>query len=84
MLEAKADLAKNRGEETEEINGAKLIRNYREDKVQIKFEGKPAPEILSQLNNRKFHWKRVEKILQRKLTNNAIADAENIVKRIKH
>lgn len=83
MLEAKADLAKNKGEKIEEVNGVKLIHNYQEDKVQIKFEKKPQQEILSQLNSRKFHWIRSKEIWQRKLTNNAIADAQNIVKGIK-
>lgn len=83
MLEAKADLAKNKGEKIEEVNGVKLIHNYQEDKVQIKFERKPEQEILSQLNNRKFHWIRSKEIWQRKLTNNAIADAQNIVKGVK-
>lgn len=82
MLEAKTDLAKNKGEKIEEVNGVKLIHNYQEDRVQLKFDGKPDPETLSQLNSRKFHWTPSKKIWQRKLTSNAIEDAQNIVKRI--
>jgi len=83
MLEAKADLAMKEGEKTEDINGVKLIHNYQEDKVQIKFEEKPDRETLSKLNDRKFHWLRSRSIWQRKLTNNAIRDAENIVRGMK-
>ncbi|MBZ4188890.1 hypothetical protein [Niabella beijingensis] len=83
MLEAKAILAKQDGEKIEDINGVKLIHNYLEDRVQVKFEGRPDQETLSKLNDRKFHWTPSKKIWQRKLTNNAIRDAENIVRGIK-
>lgn len=83
MLEAKAVLAKREGEKIEDINGVKLIHNFEEDRVQIKFEGKPDEEIRSQLSRRNFHWTPSKMLWQRKLTNNAINDAQNIVKGIK-
>lgn len=79
VLEAKENLAKNEGEKTEEIDGIKMVHNYQADRVQLFFDGKPDQETISRLKSNGFHWTPSQRAWQRKLTNQAISAAKNVI-----
>lgn len=81
-LEAKENLAQTKGEKTEEIDGVKLVHNYQADRVQLLFDVKPDQETLIQLKSHGFRWTPSQRAWQRKLTNQAINDAQSIIKGI--
>ena len=55
--------------------------NYNADRVQIAFEGRPAPEVLSDLKGAGWKWSRAQGVWQRKMTPNARASAMQIMDR---
>lgn len=63
----------------EEIKGVKIIHNIDLDRLQLLFNGKPAPETISLLKKNAFRWSPSNKAWQRQLTANAIFAAKNII-----
>jgi hypothetical protein len=83
MLEAKA-VKHEAGEQNEAtINGVRILQNYTDDRVQIFFNGKPAPEIIQLLKSRGWRWSPFNKCWQRKLTNDATYSAKQIAEQVK-
>ena len=80
ILEAKENLAKTQGEKTEEIDGIKMVHNYQADRLQLFFDGKPDTETISRLKSNGFHWTPSQRAWQRKLTNQAVYAAKNVIK----
>lgn len=59
-------------EDTEILfDGGRVIRNYSEDRVQIVFDTKPQPDVISNLKHNGFRWSPRFSAWQRQLTNNA-------------
>lgn len=65
-----------------EINGVKVIENIQADRIQLFFDGKPKPEIISELKHSAFKWSPSNYCWQRQLTNNARYAAERLLKSI--
>lgn len=63
----------------EEIKGVKIIHNTDINRLQLLFNGKPAPETISLLKKNAFRWSPSNKAWQRQLTANAIFAAKNII-----
>ena len=59
-------------EDTEILfEGGRVIKNYSEDRVQIVFDTKPQPDVISNLKHNGFRWSPRFSAWQRQLTNNA-------------
>lgn len=59
-------------EDTEILfDGGRVIKNYSEDRVQIVFDTKPQPDVISNLKHNGFRWSPRFSAWQRQLTNNA-------------
>lgn len=59
-------------EDTEILfDGGRVIKNYPEDRVQIVFDTKPQPDVISNLKHNGFRWSPRFSAWQRQLTNNA-------------
>jgi hypothetical protein len=59
--------------------GGRLVRNVPLDRVQLVFDGRPAPEIINELKSRAFRWSPREGAWQRQLTRNGVWAAEAVV-----
>lgn len=60
--------------------GITVTENTWENRVQIKFPGKPSEEVREKLKGRGFRWSPTQGVWQRQLTNSAIWAARDIVK----
>ncbi len=69
--EKKHDQAKQENK-TFDFNGGQVIINYEIDRVQIKHETKPAPEVITSLKKNAFKWSPSQGVWQRQLTMNAV------------
>lgn len=63
-----------------EFDGGKVVKNYSEDRLQILFDEKPAPEMISTLKHNGFRWSPRFKAWQRQLTSNAFYACERVLK----
>lgn len=53
------------------FDGGRVIKNYSEDRIQIVFDTKPQPDVISNLKHNGFRWSPRFSAWQRQLTNNA-------------
>ena len=72
-------LADTVGTKVERSATGELVQNFEADRVQIKFPGKPTPEMIALLKSKGFHWSPFNKVWQRKLTPRAVAVAREIL-----
>mgnify|MGYP001024695655 FL=1 len=65
--------AERENQEDAEIffDGGRVIKNYSEDRLQIVFDTKPQPDVISNLKHNGFRWSPRFSAWQRQLTNNA-------------
>jgi hypothetical protein len=61
------------------INGVKVVKNFQADRIQLFFDGKPGPEMISNLKHNAFKWSSSNACWQRQLTNNAIYAVERLL-----
>lgn len=67
-------------EDTEILfDGGRVIKNYSEDRVQIVFDTKPQPDVISNLKHNGFRWSPRFSAWQRQLTNNAYYAVSRVV-----
>ena len=67
-------------EDTEILfEGGRIIKNYSEDRVQIVFDTKPQPDVISNLKHNGFRWSPRFSAWQRQLTNNAYYAVSRVV-----
>lgn len=59
--------------------GVEVTENGPENRLQIRFPAKPAPDIIKQLKGYGFHWSKTQGVWQRMLTNDARWKAEQIL-----
>lgn len=71
ILEAKEQRATTVGQESLQFNGGVIIYNHEADRIQIKHDTKPQPEIISLLKSNGFKWSPSQSVWQRQLTENA-------------
>ena len=76
---SKIEATKETPNKEEEIEGVKVIHNTDLDRLQLLFDGKPAPEIISILKKNAFRWSPSNKAWQRQLTPNAIYAANKVI-----
>jgi len=60
------------GNKEYQINGVDICENVDENRLQILFDGKPDPEMISKLKQNGYRWSPRNMAWQRQLTNNAI------------
>jgi len=65
-----------------QINGVKVLENIQADRIQLFFNGKPNPEVISELKHAAFKWSPFNGCWQRQLTRNAIWATESLLKKI--
>lgn len=67
-----------------EFPGVKLVQNTTLDRIQLLFDGKPAPATIGALKGEAFRWSPREGAWQRKNTNNGVQAAYRILKGLGH
>jgi len=69
-------------QESKEIpfEGGKVVFNYNEDRLQVFHDVKPPFEMIQAFKKRAFKWSNKQVCWQRKITNNAVYDAQDILK----
>lgn len=63
------------GEKEIEFEGGVVVLNYELDRVQIKYPGKPKPEVIASLKSGGFRWAPSQQAWQRQLTGNGLRSA---------
>ncbi|PYE89630.1 hypothetical protein [Phyllobacterium leguminum] len=66
------------GTEELQIGDVKIIVNHDIERVQIVFDGKPSPKVISELKGAAWNWSPRNGAWQRKITNNSIWSAKRI------
>lgn len=68
------DLVKRRAGSTAEypFDGGRVVENVEDNRVQLHYDAKPAPEMIQKLKSRGFKWAPSVGAWQRQLTNNAL------------
>lgn len=76
-----AKLSERENKENSEIlfDGGRVIKNYSEDRVQIVFDTKPQPDVISNLKHNGFRWSPRFSAWQRQLTNNAYYAVSRVI-----
>lgn len=72
ILEAKKEKAATGEDEVRELNGARVLKNYQQDRLQIIFYGKPDENTRTLLKRHGFKWSPNNSAWQRQLTPNAV------------
>jgi len=70
---------KEQGTKEIEVNGIKVVQNSEDMRLQVFFDGKPAPDIIKLMKSNAFKWAPSKGAWQRQLTNNAIYSFNNFV-----
>ena len=60
-----------------------IVVNHDVERVQMIFDGKPAPEVISELKGAAWNWSPRNGAWQRKITNNSIYSAKRIAEAAK-
>jgi hypothetical protein len=63
-----------------EINGVKVVKNFQAERIQLFFDGKPAPDVIYSLKHNAFKWSPSNMCWQRQLTQNAINATNGLLK----
>ena len=63
-----------------EINGVKVVKNFSADRIQLFFDGKPAPDMIANLKKKAFKWAPSYGCWQRQLTSNAVYAVDSLLK----
>ena len=61
------------------FDGGRVIKNYSENRVQIVFDTKPQPDVISNLKHNGFRWSPRFSAWQRQLTNNAYYAVSRVI-----
>ncbi len=62
-----------------ELQGVQMVENREENRLQLLFDGKPAPEVIAKLKAHAFRWSPKNKAWQRILTTDAIRAAYKVL-----
>lgn len=66
------------GKEESVVGDVLIVANHDIERLQLIFDGKPAPEIIAELKGAAWNWSPKNGAWQRKITNNAIYSAKRI------
>jgi hypothetical protein len=66
------------GKEEFTVGAVLIVTNHDIERLQLIFDGKPAPEIISELKGAAWNWSPKNGAWQRKITNNSIYSAKRI------
>lgn len=66
------------GTEEIQIGEVTIVVNHDIERVQIVFDGKPAPEVIAELKGAAWNWSPRNSAWQRKITNNSLYSAKRI------
>jgi hypothetical protein len=66
------------GKEEFTVGSVVIVANHDIERLQIIFDGKPSPEIISELKGAAWNWSPKNGAWQRKITNNSIYSAKRI------
>lgn len=69
------------GTEELKIGEVLIVVNHDVERVQIVFDGKPSPEVISELKGAAWNWSPRNSAWQRKITNNSIYSAKRIAEK---
>lgn len=69
------------GTEELQVGDVLIVVNHDIERVQIVFDGKPAPEVISELKGAAWNWSPRNSAWQRKITNNSIWSAKRIAEK---
>jgi hypothetical protein len=69
------------GTEELQVGAVLIVVNHDVERVQIVFDGKPAPEVISELKGAAWNWSPRNSAWQRKITNNSIYSAKRIAEK---
>lgn len=69
----------NREDETFELDGCTVVKNYEENRLQIFHDEKPAQEVINNLKKEGWRWSRNNGCWQRQLTYNACYSAARVI-----
>lgn len=61
------------------FDGGRVVKNYSEDRLQIIFDKKPAPDAIANLHHHGFRWAPSSGVWQRQLTANAYYAATRVI-----
>lgn len=61
------------------LEGVRVVKNFSEDRLQLIFDGKPAPNVISNLKHNGFRWSPRFGAWQRQLTDNAYYGASRVI-----
>lgn len=75
----KAEEVANRENKEVAFEGGKVVFNYAEDRLQILFDAMPSEEVRSKLKMRAFKWSPRFQAWQRRLTDNAVHAARQVL-----
>lgn len=70
------------GKEEFAIGDVLIVANHDIERLQIIFDGKPSPEIISELKGAAWNWSPRNGAWQRKITNNSIYSAKQIAAKV--
>lgn len=80
----KANEVKESKESTvEEMPGLKIVTNFKEDRIQLLFNGIPSKEVRTIVKKYRFNWSPTNKAWQRKLTFNAQCVMKELISELK-
>lgn len=69
------------GTEELQVGEVLIVVNHDVERVQIVFDGKPSPEVISELKGAAWNWSPRNSAWQRKITNNSIYSAKRIAEK---
>lgn len=69
------------GTEELQVGEVTIVVNHDIERVQIVFDGKPSPEVISELKGAAWNWSPRNSAWQRKITNNSIYSAKRIAEK---
>lgn len=61
------------------VRGVRVVSNSADDRLQLFFDGKPDPDVITSLKRSAFKWSPSRGCWQRQLTNNAVAAARAVL-----
>lgn len=61
------------------LGGVQVVKNHQENRLQLLFDGKPEPEVITKLKSHAFRWSPKNKAWQRILTQDALRAAKIVL-----
>lgn len=77
---AQLEKRKEQGKQEIVVNGVRVLQNPEAMRLQLFFDGKPAPDMIALLKSKAFKWSPRNGCWQRQLTNNALFTFKHYIK----